>query len=42
MESNGEREKIHISEQTADQLRKAGKEDWFTARADKIIAKGKG
>ncbi|CAB9518934.1 Receptor-type guanylate cyclase gcy [Seminavis robusta] len=42
MESNGKREKIHISEQTAEQLIKSGKEDWFEAREDKIIAKGKG
>ena len=42
MESNGEKEKIHISEQTAEQLRLGGKEDWFFPREDKIIAKGKG
>lgn len=42
MESNGARAKIHISEQTAEYLANAGKEDWYIPRADKIIAKGKG
>ena len=41
MESNGAREKIHISEQTAAYLMDAGKDDWFIPRADKIVAKGK-
>lgn len=40
MESNGAPEKIHISEQTAEKLREAGKEEWFVPREDKIIAKG--
>ena len=41
MESNGAPEKIHISEQTAEKLREAGKNDWFVPREDKIVAKGK-
>ena len=42
MESNGQKNKIHISKETADLLRAAGKERWLIAREDKIIAKGKG
>jgi hypothetical protein len=34
--------KIHLSKETAQLLRKAGKEDWFTERQEKIVAKGKG
>ena len=40
MESNGTRERIHISEQTANYLADAGKSDWFIPREDKIVAKG--
>jgi hypothetical protein len=40
MESNGAPERIHISEQTAEKLREAGKGDWFVPRQEKIIAKG--
>lgn len=42
MESNGAREKIHISEDTADLIKAARKDHWLTAREDKIHAKGKG
>lgn len=42
MESNGAGEKIHISQQTADHLNKSGREDWYFAREEKIVAKGKG
>ena len=42
MESNGQREKIHVSQQTADLLIEAGKHHWVTPREDKIVAKGKG
>jgi len=42
MESNGEKNKIHISKETADLLTAAGKDRWFVARGDKIVAKGKG
>ena len=42
MESNGVRGKIHVSQQTADELIAHGKSSWLTPREDKIIAKGKG
>jgi len=42
MESNGQRNRIHVSGDTAEKLREAGKEDWLSAREDKIVAKGKG
>ena len=42
MESNGMPGRIHISEQTADLLKAAGKGSWVKKREDKIIAKGKG
>lgn len=41
MESNGAKQKIHISEQTANYLANAGKSDWYVPREDKIVAKGK-
>jgi len=42
MESNGIREKIHVSESTAEYLREAGREDWLEMRQEKVQAKGKG
>jgi class 3 adenylate cyclase len=42
MESTGQRDKIHISQETADLLIGAGKGHWVTPRAEKVIAKGKG
>jgi class 3 adenylate cyclase len=42
MESNGAPGRIHVSQQTADELIAKGKSSWVTSRADKIIAKGKG
>ena len=42
MESNGQRDKIHISQETADLLVGNGKGHWITPRAEKIHAKGKG
>ena len=42
MESNGQGGRIHVSEETAEELRRKGKGDWLTARMDKIVAKGKG
>lgn len=42
MESNGIRNRIHISEETAGLLIKAGKGSWVTEREDAIHAKGKG
>lgn len=42
MESNGQREMIHVSQVTADILKKHGKEHWLHAREEKVQAKGKG
>lgn len=42
MESNGIRNKIHISNETAEHMRTAGKQHWLVARDEKIVAKGKG
>ena len=42
MESNGQPGRIHCSEETANALREAGKEQWLTPREDRIVAKGKG
>jgi class 3 adenylate cyclase len=42
MESTGARDKIQISQQTANLLVEAGKTSWITPRTEKVIAKGKG
>ena len=42
MESNGKRASIHISEETANLVKAAGKDNWLIEREDKIVAKGKG
>jgi 3'5'-cyclic nucleotide phosphodiesterase len=42
MESNGEKNRIHVSQKTADLIQQGGKGLWLTARPDKIHAKGKG
>lgn len=42
MESTGEKDRIQISQETADELIVAGKADWIMPRQDKIVAKGKG
>jgi class 3 adenylate cyclase len=42
MESTGLRDKIHLSQETADQLVASGKRSWVVRRDDKVIAKGKG
>jgi Adenylate and Guanylate cyclase catalytic domain len=42
IESSGKRERVHLSEQTAMQLIKHGKEDWIVRREDMVEAKGKG
>ena len=42
MESNGIRDKIHVSQETAELLYTAGKSKWVTPREEKIHAKGKG
>ena len=34
--------KIHVSQETADQLKSFGKNSWLTMREDKVVAKGKG
>lgn len=42
MESNGMPNRIHVSEETAEELSAKGKACWLTPREDKIVAKGKG
>ena len=42
MESNGLKNRIHVSEATADLIAVAGKRHWLTPRLEKIKAKGKG
>jgi 3'5'-cyclic nucleotide phosphodiesterase/Adenylate and Guanylate cyclase catalytic domain len=42
MESTGERDKIQISEETANLLIKAGKKKWIIPRDEKIAVNGKG
>jgi hypothetical protein len=42
MESTGIKDRIQISQETADELIAAGKVHWLTRREDKVIAKGKG
>ena len=42
MESNGAPGRIHISQETADLLDKAGKSSWIVAREGTVMAKGKG
>jgi hypothetical protein len=42
MQTTGQRNKIHISGETADLLTEANKENWFQPREDVIVAKGKG
>jgi len=42
MESNGIRDKIQLSQETADLLIAAGKTNWLSQREDLVYAKGKG
>jgi class 3 adenylate cyclase len=42
MESNGMSGRIHVSQETAEELCAKGKSTWVTSREDKIVAKGKG
>jgi class 3 adenylate cyclase len=42
MESNGMPHRIHVSQETANELVAKGKSGWVTPREDKIVAKGKG
>jgi hypothetical protein len=41
MESTGLRDKIQVSQDTADPVA-AGKSKWMTTREEKVVAKGKG
>lgn len=42
IETTGQRNRVHLSEQTANLLVEAGKESWVIPREDKVEAKGKG
>ena len=42
IESTGAKNKIHLSQETAELLVKAGKGHWVRAREEKVFAKGKG
>ena len=42
LQGAGQRNRIHISEDTARLLKIAGKSHWFKPREDKVVAKGKG
>eukprot|EP00977_Amphora_coffeiformis_P022504 scaffold10917_cov155-Amphora_coffeaeformis.AAC.5 len=42
IESTGEKNRIHVSSETAELLKEAGKGAWVTAREEKVVAKGKG
>jgi class 3 adenylate cyclase len=42
MESTGLRDRIHVSQDTADLLNAAGKSNWLSPREEKVVAKGKG
>jgi hypothetical protein len=42
MESTGNPDQVHLSQETVDLLLSAGKSHWVTTREDKVIAKGKG
>ena len=39
--STGEKNRIHISQETSDLLAQAGKQHWVVMRKDKVVAKGK-
>ena len=41
MESNGVKNRIQVSQSTADELTKRGKGSWLIPREDKVAAKGK-
>jgi Adenylate and Guanylate cyclase catalytic domain len=42
IESTGQKNRIHLSEQAAAELMKHGKQDWVVRRQDTVEAKGKG
>lgn len=41
IESTGQKNRVHVSKETAEILKQAGKTAWLTPREDKVIAKGK-
>lgn len=41
IESTGQKNRVHVSKETAEILKKAGKTAWLTPREDKVMAKGK-
>lgn len=42
MESTGEKNRVQVSQQTADELSSIGKGHWLVSRDDMVVAKGKG
>lgn len=42
MESTGVKNRIHVSEETANRISAAGKHLWLEERSDEVHAKGKG
>ena len=42
MESNGQKGRIQVSQSTADEFIKAGKQSWLVARTETVSVKGKG
>lgn len=42
LESTGQKNRIHVSKETADLLENDGKAHWLTKRDGKVVAKGKG
>jgi hypothetical protein len=42
IETNGLKNRIHLSQETADLIILAGKTSWIRPREDKVYAKGKG
>ena len=42
IESSGQKNRVHMSKETAELLTAAGKGHWVSARKDKVLAKGKG
>ena len=40
IETSGEKNRIHVSKETAELLIAAGKGAWVTPRVDKVLAKG--
>ena len=42
IETTGQRNRIHLSHETAEKLHEAGKSNWITKRNETVMAKGKG